>query len=82
MLSTVVTELEAENATLWARAGWDEVWCCSGDRVGEERLRIEGRVAPAAAAVDADIEPDPIGNDAAGGRRGDRRRRPHRYVRR
>jgi hypothetical protein len=70
----VVTELEAENATLWARIRWYE-----GSHSGLKESRIEGRVTQAAAAMDADIEPDLIGN-VSGGRR-DLRRRPRRQIR-
>ncbi len=72
----VVPELEAEDTATRTHIRKRERRC--------ERLElsgIEGRVTPAAAAVDTDIESDPIGNGAADGRRCDRRR-PHGYVRR
>src|SRR5258707_3938247 len=78
----VVAELEAENATLRARTGFCEDSFNDDSSNALEDCRVERRVTPAAAAVDTDIEPDPIGNGAAGGWRSDRRHRPHRYVRR
>ena len=62
----VVAELEAENATLWARVGWYEESCWEAVNA-KGFLRFDGRVTPAAAAVDAHIEPGPIGAGAAAG---------------
>src|SRR6266446_1065439 len=64
----VVAELEAENATFWSIVRDWEAKICELAR-GEESLLFSGRMTPAAAAVDADIEADPIGNGAARDRR-------------
>src|SRR6266576_108164 len=51
----VVAYLEAENATLWA-----QIWRYKDRGAGVvEGCRFEGGMAPAAAAVDSDVEPDP-----------------------